>query len=97
MEDISLERFIQTEERSKSNTHRLDCLEKLVEAVNLQSKYIAELVVEIRHTNENLTKQDIRITEIEKIPKARWNQVISAVIAAVIGSLIGSAIAKFIK
>jgi uncharacterized coiled-coil protein SlyX len=97
MDSMQVERFIQVEERCKSNTHRLDNLEKLVDAVNQQNKCIAELVVELRHMNDHLKAQDCRLAEVEKIPKTRWNQVVAAIIASLIGGLIGAIAGKIVR
>lgn len=96
MPELDSERLIKIEEREKSNTHRIDKLEKLYDTINEQNKNIAEMVVELRHTNEQLAAQSKRLDEIEKQPRTRMNQIVTAIISALIGSTISAAVAVII-
>ena len=56
MSDLEV-KLAEVEQRSKSNTHRLDKLEEVTEAIHEQSASIRELVSEIKHTNEHISAQ----------------------------------------
>ena len=92
MTDEELEhRLTDVESRSKSNTHRLDDLEKLTDAVNGMNTNIKLTIQQLESTNkslENVTaqnkKQDDRLTALEKAPGAFGNKLWWAVIAAFI-------------
>ncbi len=93
MSDFDTERLTKMEERGKSNSKRLDELEKLADAIHEQNKNIAELVIETRHTNETLQSHEVRLSKIEGKP-SRWLEglakiVVTAIISGVIGLLIG--------
>lgn len=96
MTDEELEhRLTDVESRSKSNTHRLDDLEKLTDAVNGMNTNIKLTIQQLESTNkslENVTaqnkKQDDRLTALEKAPGAFGNKIWWAVIAAFISGIV---------
>jgi septal ring factor EnvC (AmiA/AmiB activator) len=96
MTDEELEhRLTDVESRSKSNTHRLDDLEKLTDAVNGMNTNIKLTIQQLESTNkslENVTaqnkKQDDRLTALEKAPGAFGNKLWWAVIAAFISGIV---------
>jgi hypothetical protein len=53
------------------------------------------LATELKHTNEHLARNEQKIDEIDRAPKVRMQQVITAIIAALSGALI-STIVSFI-
>lgn len=82
MTDGELEhRLTAVENRARSNTHRLDDLEKLTDAVNGMNKSL-EIV-----TAQN-KKQDDRLTALEKAPGTLGNKLWWAVIAALVSGLV---------
>lgn len=76
MTDEELEhRLTDVESRSKSNTHRLDDLERLTDAVNGMNTNIKLTIQQLENTNKSLEivtaqnkKQDDRLTALEKAP-----------------------------
>lgn len=96
MTDEELEhRLTDVESRSKSNTHRLDDLEKLTDAVNGMNTNIKLTIQQLETTNkslENITaqnkKQDDRLTALEKAPGAFGNKLWWAIIAAFVSGLV---------
>ena len=96
MTDEELEhRLTDVENRSKSNTHRLDDMEKLTDAVNGMNTNIKLTIQQLETTNkslENVTaqnkKQDDRLTALEKAPGAFGNKLWWAVIAAFVSGLV---------
>ena len=98
MTDEELEhRLTDVESRSKSNTHRLDDLERLTDAVNGMNTNIKLTIQQLENTNKSLEivtaqnkKQDDRLTALEKAPGVFGNKLWWAVIAAVIAGFVAS-------
>ena len=96
MTDEELEhRLTDVESRSKSNTHRLDDLERLTYAVNGMNTNIKLTIQQLENTNKNLEivtaqnkKQDDRLTALEKAPGVFGNKLWWAVIAAFVSGFV---------
>ena len=95
MAEISAERIVKVEEREKSNTHRIDRLETLAEAIHLQNENIARLVEKLEATNSALDAQEKRLSEMEKLPRWRENTVFSSAVTAAASAVAGALITMF--
>ncbi len=89
-------RLTEIEQRSRSNTHRLDKLEPIVNEIHTMSNTMVQLVQEVKHTNEAVNKldekvdrMDSRVDEVEKAPAKKWNKVKDTIITSVIGAIVG--------
>lgn len=89
-------RLTKTEERSKSNTHRLDKLEPIVQEIHTMSKTMVELVEEVKHTNEavanldaKVDKMDSRVDAMEKEPAEEYKDIKKTIADKIIGGLVG--------
>ena len=93
-----LERLTKTEERSKSNTHRLDKLEPIVNEIHTMSNTMVQLVEEVKHTNETVSsldekveRMDSRVDIMERSPaddmRAYRRTAITAMISTIAGAL----------
>ena len=89
-------RLTKVEERSKSNTHRLDKLEPIVEEIHTMSNTLVELVQEVKHTNETVTsldakvdRMDGRVDEMEREPAKDYKRIKSSVAEKVVSGIIG--------
>lgn len=94
----------EVESRSKSNTHRLDDMEKLTDAVNGMNTNIKLTIQQLESTNKSLEivtaqnkKQDDRLTELEKAPGAFGNKLWWAVIAALVSGIVAYELAAFLR
>lgn len=104
MTDEELEhRLTDVESRSKSNTRRLDDLERLTDAVNGMNTNIKLTIQQLENTNKSLEivtaqnkKQDDRLTALEKAPGAFGNKLWWAVIAALISGIVAYELAAFL-
>ena len=90
MVEFSAERLVKVEEREKSNTHRIDRLESLTEAIHRQNENIARLVEKLEATNSALDAQEKRLSEIEKLPRARGEAVFSSGLTALASAVAGA-------
>lgn len=101
MDEIDIEhRLTEIAERSKSNTHRLDKLELIVEEIHTMSNTMVQLVQEVKHTNEavnnldaKVERMDSRVDEMERAPAKRFNNVKDAVLNNLLGAIVGFLIA----
>lgn len=99
MNELEIEhRITEVEQRAKSNTHRIDKLEPIVNEIHTMSKTMVELVGEVKHTNETvctldekIDRMDSRVDEMERAPaedaKKYKNTAITAIISTVAGAL----------
>lgn len=99
MQDFEvLERLTKAEERTKSNTHRLDKLEPIVNEIHTMSNTMVQLVEEIKHTNETVSsldekveRMDSRVDVMERSPaddmKAYRRTFVTAMLSTIAGAL----------
>ncbi|MBC8586607.1 hypothetical protein [Youxingia wuxianensis] len=94
-------KVIELEQREKSNSHRIDKLEGIAEAIHEQNSSIKELVSEIKRTNEHVTDHEDRLTDLERRPAQRWNTmtrtIFTTVVSTISGGIVGALIAMLIK
>lgn len=94
MEREDIERLQSVEDRSKSNTKRLDALEPKVEDIHNLTISVKELATETRLMREDMNKMDKRVIAIEERPNKRMDQIIGYILSALIGGLIGYVLLK---
>lgn len=103
MEKTDIIKLQETEDRSKSNTKRLDehdakfkDVDSKLEDIHELTYSIKEIATEVKLMREDVNKLDIRVGDIEKEPaqdykdtkKAIRNQIICTIASAIIGGLI---------
>lgn len=97
MNEIEYEhRMTELEQRAKSNTHRLDKLEPIVEEIHTMSNTMVQLVQEVKHTNETVNnldakvdRMDSRVDEMEKAPAKEWSNAKKTVFNTILGAVVG--------
>lgn len=97
MNEIEVEhRITELEQRSKSNTHRIDKLEPVVDEIHTMSNTMVQLVQEVKHTNETVTNLDIkvdrmdsRVDEMERAPAKKWSNAKQTAVNTLIGVVVG--------
>ena len=104
-------RLTRVEARAKSNTHRIDKLEPIVEEIHTMSETMVQLVEEVKHTNDNvcnldkkIDSMDARVDVMERAPAEDVKKYKSVAVTAIISTIstalaIGliSMIAKYIR
>lgn len=85
-------RLTKVEERSKSNTHRLDKLEPIVNEIHTMSETLVEMASEMKHTNRNVEEIKDKVDSLEQEPARRWKDSTKALFNAFLG-VIGAAAA----
>ena len=92
-----VERLTKTEERSKSNTHRLDKLEPIINEIHTMSKTMVQLTEELKHTNEavssldeKIDRMDNRVDSMERSPVEDIRTYKRTAITTIISTLVGA-------
>lgn len=83
MEDNYIQKLIETEQRSKSNMHRLDKMEDIIQNIYDLTSSVKEIVTEMKAMREDVNKIDSRVIAIEEKPKKNWDTLISAIITII--------------
>lgn len=89
MEKEYIERLVEIEQRSKSNTKRLDNVEGKVEDIHSLTIAIKEIATEVKIMREDLNKIDKRLITLEDKPSKRMDLIWGYIVSAVVGGLIG--------
>lgn len=84
-----IEKLIQVEARSKSNTHRIDKLEELTDTIQKLAITMNNTVNEIKYMREDVTSLDTRLGKIENEPIKRFNKYKDIIITSILTSLVG--------
>lgn len=97
----NLKVLVETEQRSKSNTHRLDELAGQIDAVNRLATAVELLANEQKHQTEatekiekNVAELTTKVDTLEKEPGARWKGLVEKVIYLVVGGVVAFLLAK---
>lgn len=83
-----LQKLIETEARSKSNTHRLDGLEKATAAIADLASSIKVMTSKIDTTISTVEKLDKKVDEIEARPGKRYDGIVERIIWACVAAVI---------
>lgn len=88
MEEKYIEKLIETESRSKSNTKRIDNLEKRVEDIHSLTLSVKEMTTEVKIMRQDINKMDNRVMTLEEKPSKKLDQIWGYIVAAIIGGAI---------
>ena len=87
-------RLTRVEERSKSNTHRLDDMDEKVDTLNRLATAVEVMATEQRHQTETMgeIKNDVtalgtKVDAIEKKPGKRWDGMVDKFLYGLVGAL----------
>lgn len=85
----------ETEARAKSNSHRIDRLERETEVLNRLAVSVEVLAGEQKNLIEKIGSVDKKVGELERLPRDRWNSLIGYIISSGAASIITAIIARF--
>jgi predicted nucleic acid-binding Zn-ribbon protein len=96
MEDaqIVLERH---EQRLNTLERDISDLKAVQSEIRTMNETLVTLATELKHTNEHLARHEQKIDAIETQPKARIQQITTAIVAALAGGLISAVIGMILK
>lgn len=87
-------RLTEVEERSKSNSHRLDKLEESTEAINRLATSMEVMAERQEQVVETVGKLDTKVTALEEKPAKRWDGLIDKIVWAIAAAFIGFVLAQ---
>nr|DAJ41575.1 MAG TPA: vesicle-associated membrane protein 2 [Caudoviricetes sp.] len=86
----NLERnLIETAERAKSNTHRIDELEQTQKTIQELALSVKEIALNTQAMQKELVAQGAKIEALEKIPAQRWNSLMKTLVTSIATTLLG--------
>lgn len=94
MDNIKL---AEVEQRSKSNTKRIDKIDKQIEEMRELMQTVASLTTEIKYMREEFNEGLSRITRLEQKPVENYNKIVMYIITTILGALLGVLIKGVIK
>ncbi len=91
MEEIGiiLERH---EQKIKHLEDDIVSLREIQNEIKSMNEVLITLTNELKHTKEHLERHDVEIEEMDRQPKQRLQQIITAVVSALAGALISAAV-----
>lgn len=87
-------RLTQVEQRSKSNTHRLEKLEESTEAINRLATSMEVMVSKQEQVAETVDKLDGKVTALEAKPGKRADSLVDKIIWAVCAAVLTFILAR---
>ena len=95
MEEAEITMWISAvEQRSKSNSHRLEALEKQTEAVNTLATSVAVMAEKVEVTGEKVDGLCTDVQEMKSEPGKLWKSVVERVIYIVVAAVVGFILAR---
>lgn len=95
MEDTEIVgRLTAVEQRSKSNSHRLETLEKHTEALNTLATSVAVMAERVETTGDKVDSLCTDVQELKSEPGKRWKLVVEKVIYIVVAAVVGFILAR---
>lgn len=94
MDRKDIELLKEIEQVTKSNSKRLDNVERKMEDIHDLTCSVKEIALETRLMREDMNKIDKRVNAIEEKPNKRMDQIIGYILSALIGGVIGYVLLK---
>lgn len=89
MDEVTFDhRLTQVEQRSKSNTHRIDELTKEQKALNELATSVALMTQEQKNIREDLSEVKKDVKTLTNLPAKRWNDVVEKLVWLVLGGAV---------
>ena len=88
------QRLTAVEERSKSNTKRIDKLEESTEAITRLATSMEVMANKQEQVADTVNKLDGKVTALEAKPAKRWDGIVDKIIWAVVAAVIGFLLAQ---
>ena len=96
-------KLAEVEQRSKSNTHRINELAEEIDAVNRLATAVEVMATEQKHQTEamanikqSVTDLDKKVDAIERKPGKRWDGIVDKFIGGLVGALAAAAFAGIV-
>ena len=100
MDDLAV-RLAEVDQRGKSNSHRIDDLEKRADTLQELTTSVKLLAANMERMASEQMKQGDRLTALEKQPEERWNSmtrtIFTSAVSTLSGMLVGALVAMMMK
>lgn len=90
-------KVIEIEQRSKSNTKRLDKMDREIEEMHELMRTVASLATEIKYMREEFNDGLGRLTRLEQKPIENYNKIVMYIVTTIIGAIFGAMMKGVIK
>lgn len=87
-------KLAEVDQRSKSNTHRIDKLEQSTAALNELTTAVKVMVTKQDYIADKVDDLDTKVSALEGKPGKRWESVVEKVIMVIVGGVIAFVMAK---
>nr|DAF30046.1 MAG TPA: Flagella accessory protein C (FlaC) [Caudoviricetes sp.] len=95
MDEVQMEhRLAEVEQRSKSNTHRIDELAKEQKTLNELATSVAMMTQEQKDIREDISEVKKDVKMLTNLPAKRWNDVIEKIVWLVLGGAVAALLAQ---
>lgn len=94
--DEILKELTENTQRSKSNSHRIDELEKNTDILNKMVSSLKVLASNQHNMSVQIEKIDGKVTRLEEAPAKKWQALVGYVLASVVSALAGIIFGYFI-
>nr|DAF08998.1 MAG TPA: Flagella accessory protein C (FlaC) [Caudoviricetes sp.] len=95
MNEVQMEhRLAEVEQRSKSNTHRIDELAKEQKTLNELATSVAMMTQEQKDIREDISEVKKDVKMLTNLPAKRWNDVIEKIVWLVLGGAVAALLAQ---
>lgn len=95
MDEVQMEhRLAEVEQRSKSNTHRIDELAQEQKTLNELATSVALMTQEQKDIREDISEVKKDVKSLTNLPAKRWNDVIEKIVWLVLGSAVAALLAQ---
>ena len=92
MDDLAV-RLAEVDQRGKSNSHRIDDLEKRADTLQELTTSVKLLAANMERMASEQMKQGDRLTALEKQPGERWNSMTRTIFTMIVSALAGGLVA----
>ena len=95
MDEVTFDhRLTEVEQRSKSNTHRIDELAQEQKALNELATSVALMTQEQKDIREDISEVKKDVKSLTNLPAKRWNDVIEKIVWLVLGGAVAALLAQ---
>jgi hypothetical protein len=93
--DDIIKALTENSQRSKSNSHRIDELEKNTDILNKMVSSLKILASNQHNMSVQIEKIDCKVTKLEQAPTKRWQAILGYILASVCSALAGALLGYF--
>jgi prefoldin subunit 5 len=93
MDDGIQAKIVEIDQRSKSNTHRIDDLEADNKALHQLATSVEVLATKQETIEANISEIKDDVKSLKAIPGGKWEALVKATVTAIVGALVGFALA----